>query len=448
MNNKYYINISIIILSLSINVNAGWMDDWVDQSTSSGPSYFEGQKRGYFNGGSYSARYRQSNEYLFSVSKPRLKSGCGGIDLFLGGVSFMDPEYLMQKLQRAIQMAPAVAFDLALKSMAPEISSTVKEFEALINDLNDMQISECAIAKEAVSAARGKFEGESGGLSEIYSLLDSRLSADNSGAKNFTNSKEQQRANDGKTINEQKDSVKGCSPKFKSIFTTNGSVLKHIADSKGLGQYADYMRAYLGDVIIGYSDKQFTSRMIGACENQDVTKIDDIILGKGKIKPVSGSCTEGGDRALLTTVETHLTSIAQKMKTKSSPSANELKFLNALPFNIFNALRYAIDEGIQDSFIATYKDVIARMMAYAMVEDLISSIYELTRVASAQASQGNNGASTSSCEVVVVTPVLLKVEKLKQNALLLQGAIRKSRSELTKEVNNTIQFNKHFTTSK
>jgi hypothetical protein len=34
-------------------------------------------------------------------------------------------------------------------------------------------------------------------------------------------------------------------------------VLEHIADTKGLSQYADYMRAYLGDVIINYADNQY-----------------------------------------------------------------------------------------------------------------------------------------------------------------------------------------------
>src|SRR5208283_5539131 len=36
---------------------AGWINDWIAQKTESGPAYFEGQKRGYFTGGSYSARF-------------------------------------------------------------------------------------------------------------------------------------------------------------------------------------------------------------------------------------------------------------------------------------------------------------------------------------------------------------------------------------------------------
>jgi conjugative transfer pilus assembly protein TraH len=39
----------------------------------------------------------------------------------------------LQKLQGAIQAAPAIAFDLALKTMAPEISDSIKAFEKIIN---------------------------------------------------------------------------------------------------------------------------------------------------------------------------------------------------------------------------------------------------------------------------------------------------------------------------
>jgi hypothetical protein len=35
-------------------------------------------------------------------------------------------------------------------------------------------------------------------------------------------------------LKEQKKSVEGCSDTFKRVFTQNGSVLEHIADTKGL----------------------------------------------------------------------------------------------------------------------------------------------------------------------------------------------------------------------
>ena len=50
--------------------NAGWVDDWFAQATYSGASSFEGQKRGYYTAGNFSARFPHSNDYLATASLP------------------------------------------------------------------------------------------------------------------------------------------------------------------------------------------------------------------------------------------------------------------------------------------------------------------------------------------------------------------------------------------
>ena len=89
---------------------SGWVDDWVQQKSSTSPSYYEGSKRGYYTGGSFSARWQNNDDHLFTASLPKLKSGCGGIDMFLGGFSFLNVDYLVQKLQNILSAAPAAAF--------------------------------------------------------------------------------------------------------------------------------------------------------------------------------------------------------------------------------------------------------------------------------------------------------------------------------------------------
>ncbi len=436
--------VMMALLVVSTKVEAGWMDDWVDQSTHSGPNYFDGQKRGYFNAGSYSARFRNKKDYLFSLQKPRLKSGCGGIDLFLGGFSFLDPEYLMQKLQRAIQAAPTVAFDLALKSLAPEISDTVKAFEKIINELNGLQISECAVSKEIASTLLGQYEVQSNGIGDLMSEIDTILSAALSSAKNYTHSKDQQTSNNNQPTQEQKDAIAGCSTEFKAIFTTNGSILEHVAENRGLQQYAPYMRAYLGDVVIGYSNKQYSSRPISFCSDQDVTKVDDIVTGNAKVKFLAGDCTPAGDRSLLVIVDDMLRSIGNKIQSRAQLSANEERFLNSIPFNVFSTLHYAVKTNNVNGMVNSLKDIIARMMAYAMVDDLVNIINELVRVAHSQSKQANTGVNNLPCEVGVVAPLLDKVRDLNIRATELQVAIKLARAELAKEVNNNIKLNQNL----
>ena len=131
-------------------MQAGWVDDWLQQQAGTSPNYFSGQQRGYYSGGSFSGRWHSTAEYPVTVEVPRIKSGCGGIDVFMGGFSFMNTDYLVNKLQSILTDAPAVAFDLALKTLCEQCSNTIKNFEAMADKLNSMQIDECAAAKELV----------------------------------------------------------------------------------------------------------------------------------------------------------------------------------------------------------------------------------------------------------------------------------------------------------
>ena len=76
-----------------------------------------------------------SNDHLFSAQAPRFKVGCGGIDLFMGGFSFLNVNYLVQKFQKILQAAPAMAFDLALSTLCQQCSNIMKSLEALANEL-------------------------------------------------------------------------------------------------------------------------------------------------------------------------------------------------------------------------------------------------------------------------------------------------------------------------
>src|SRR5262245_42930450 len=47
---------------------SGWVDDWMTQKTSTSPSYYEGAKRGYYTGGSFSARWPNGTDYPVTVT--------------------------------------------------------------------------------------------------------------------------------------------------------------------------------------------------------------------------------------------------------------------------------------------------------------------------------------------------------------------------------------------
>ena len=97
------------MLSVPSAQAAGWVDDWLTQRAGSSPNYFAGQQRGYYSGGSFSGCWHNTTSYPVTVETPRIKSGCGGIDVFMGGMSFLNTNYLVNKLQTILSGASAVA---------------------------------------------------------------------------------------------------------------------------------------------------------------------------------------------------------------------------------------------------------------------------------------------------------------------------------------------------
>ncbi|WP_348656897.1 conjugal transfer protein TraH, partial [uncultured Sphingobium sp.] len=102
-----------------------WAEHWFDNVTYTSPGSFEDQTRGYVTAGGMSGRIDVHSDYLTSLTLPKVKAGCGGIDMFLGGMSFLDPDYLVQKLESILQAAPAVAFQYLLETLDEKMGNII-----------------------------------------------------------------------------------------------------------------------------------------------------------------------------------------------------------------------------------------------------------------------------------------------------------------------------------
>lgn len=111
-------------------------------------------------GGGYS--YRAPNVTLtpFNVKAPSVKAGCNGIDLAFGSISFLDKDQFVKFAEGILAAAPGVAFDLALKTLCPSCSETLKALEAMANEINNMSLDSCAAATALVNAGYEKAGGE------------------------------------------------------------------------------------------------------------------------------------------------------------------------------------------------------------------------------------------------------------------------------------------------
>ncbi len=107
-------------------------------------------------GGGLSWRVPNKNFQPISITPPSISSGCGGIDLYLGSYSFPNKDQFVQALRNFGQAATGYFFQLALKTMAPEIESTLAYINDLATEVNSLTMNSCTEAKRAVNFVADK----------------------------------------------------------------------------------------------------------------------------------------------------------------------------------------------------------------------------------------------------------------------------------------------------
>lgn len=104
-------------------------------------------------GGGLQMRAPTVNLSPISVSPPRVKAGCGGIDLTFGSLSYLDTDQLVAMLEGMMSNAPGVMFDLALKTICPACSEVLKSLANMANQINSGSLDSCAATKAATNWA-------------------------------------------------------------------------------------------------------------------------------------------------------------------------------------------------------------------------------------------------------------------------------------------------------
>ena len=120
-------------------------------NVSSGEIY-QGQKAGYMTGGGMAVRGRVINSKPLSISLPGFDAGCGGIDIFNGGFTFINHQQLVETLKSIGSSAFGYAFLLGLETVSPQVSGVIKNLQTWSNHINALNINSCETAQMAVGS--------------------------------------------------------------------------------------------------------------------------------------------------------------------------------------------------------------------------------------------------------------------------------------------------------
>lgn len=122
-------------------------------SVQDGAGTYSTQDRTILYGGGYTMRVPNITLTPFNVKAPSLRAGCGGIDMVFGSLGFLNADYFVKFAEGIMAAAPGVAFDLALKTLCPSCSETLKALEAMANQINSTSMDSCQAAKALANTA-------------------------------------------------------------------------------------------------------------------------------------------------------------------------------------------------------------------------------------------------------------------------------------------------------
>lgn len=170
------------------------------------PSAYMGQQAGYVTGGSLILRTKPRNSNIARLTLPRIRAGCGGIDMYMGSFSFLSAQELIAMMEAIMQNAPGFAFELALESLSPAIQETVNNLRDLAQKINNLNINSCEQSQALVASIWPKHDNASQHICKTVGV-ESGLFADVARSRHGCGSQNQQNSTLDQATDELKDQV-------------------------------------------------------------------------------------------------------------------------------------------------------------------------------------------------------------------------------------------------
>lgn len=356
--------------------------DGVGVSNATGPSAFAGQSAGYYTGGRLFMRTPSRNTTLATVNLPSHRAGCGGIDLFSGGFSFINSDELVALMKSIGNNAVAYSFKLALETISPMIAEQIGELQDWIQRINQFNINSCEASKGIVGGLWPRAETASrvicedlGNSSGIFT--DRAASRHGCGAQGRRQS----------TLNSAGSPLKEQIPIDINIAWAAAKKNPLFAGDRDL---AELIMTLSGTVVViapanddapptyhYYGHKAETDQLIGALLQGGAATINrcndsDKCLS---VNP-NATLTVSTANAFSERVRAVLESIQDKIDTDGSLTADEQALLNTTNIPIYKIINVmtAYQGGLSSLSLPQYSDLIALDILYRFASDLMGEI--------------------------------------------------------------------------
>ena len=434
------------LASLGATANAqtdDFVDEWFDNSIRSGGVSYQGEQRGYLTGGSFSGRFRMSNDSLFTVTPPRINASCGGIDLFAGGISYLDPEYLVQKLENILQAAPAVAFSLALEHICAPCDDAIKELERIAAEINAVALNDCQAANKV---ARIVMPEALIGEEAKMTVSDLRLSSGQS--KNATHVQEEvAAAGDAAPAGTNlRQVIDGCPTRVTDLLAS-GSLVGHAAANANLGDFEDLIRGMVGDVATywdpGMPDVLPVFEPVTPCERNEPGDLTALVIGGVFMKDRAQVCSQNNGEHLRDRVADLMIAIGAKFGSSTAFTTEEQDFMNEMsPLMVRTMLQEAAKTDTVGEVTANSASLVAVQYAYEITRDLLNEIEFMLAMADRDLSlQGRDPSNpTARCDLGLLASGVDELQEIRARIWAMEEAMKADLMLFLTEYNNVVAY--------
>lgn len=352
------------------------------------PHAYQGQQAGYYSGGSVFSRNAVRTVQLVQVDLPGFRAGCGGIDLFAGGFSFVNSDELIKAMRNILSNASSYGMLLALEEVSPMIKNVLGNVQDMANKVNQMNINSCETAEGLVGgvwpktqAAQRQVCQDVGNNTGIFrDWAESRQGCTSDGL--------------GKDFDSTMRAGGAADSKYKNLVLDNGNIAWKALQANNLvsgdEQFAELLMSLSGSVIIqklGSGKSSTVNFKYLASLASNATLLKAILFGSNAtfykcddstqcLNPTMQTVFILPSSALKSQVEAILSGIAQKIVSDTALTAKEIGFLQSTRIPIYKILAvqaaYQKDSNILN--VENYSEIIATDILFQYLQENLSLV--------------------------------------------------------------------------
>jgi conjugative transfer pilus assembly protein TraH len=316
---------------------------------------------------------------------PHYRSGCGGIDLFMGGFSYINAAAFTQLLRNIGSNAGGYAFNLALATVTPQIKSVLDELSAKVQQMTNQNTNSC----EATATLVGGVWLQSDASSQ---LLCNAMSKDLGVATDWAQGRqkcgvEQQR----NAVLNQKNNLQEFKDVLGDEFNIAWKAIQKNGFLRGDTQLAEFFMSISGSLISRRvsdrlemkvlpsksGDANLLSALIKGAIPAQIYKCDDS-NEDSCLNPIFQTLVLSESQALHGKVQALLDSISQKVRTDQALSLIEKGFVNStmIPVLKIIAVELTFKEGGSPLSIGHFSEAIAHDILLQYLDEVMSLVWD------------------------------------------------------------------------